>query len=42
MPVDILIRGKDAEENAKQFEKLRDVIKTAGVCTSHWVEMGVS
>ncbi|WPH01625.1 Hypothetical protein R9X50_00447400 [Acrodontium crateriforme] len=29
-PVEIIVRGKDAEENAKQFEKLKDVIKTAG------------
>ena len=30
VPVEILVRGKDAEENAKQFEKCLDVIKGAG------------
>ncbi|KAI4210557.1 MAG: hypothetical protein LQ351_006624 [Letrouitia transgressa] len=30
VPVEILVRGKDAEQNAKQFEKCLDVIKTAG------------
>lgn len=30
IPIEVLIRGKDAEENAKQFEKCLDVIKGAG------------
>jgi len=30
IPVEILVRGKDAEENKKQFEKCLDVIKKAG------------
>ena len=30
-PVEILVRGKDAAENAKQFETCLDVIKNAGV-----------
>lgn len=30
VPLDIMVRGKDAEENAKQFEKCLDVIKNAG------------
>ncbi|KAI4161693.1 MAG: hypothetical protein LQ342_004701 [Letrouitia transgressa] len=30
VPVEILVRGKDAEQNAKQFEKCLDVVKTAG------------
>ena len=29
-PVEIIVRGKDAEENAKQFEKINDIIKNAG------------
>ena len=29
-PVEIIIRGKDAEENAKQFERCLDIIKNAG------------
>lgn len=31
IPIEILIRGKDAEQNAKQFEKCLDIIKSAGV-----------
>ena len=30
VPIEILVRGKDPEENAKQFEKCLDVIKAAG------------
>ncbi|KAL9614105.1 MAG: hypothetical protein Q9167_001390 [Letrouitia subvulpina] len=30
VPVEILVRGKDPEQNAKQFEKCLDVIKNAG------------
>lgn len=30
VPVEILIRGKDADENKKQFEKCLDIIKKAG------------
>ena len=29
-PVEILVRGKDAEENSKLFEKCADIIKNAG------------
>lgn len=29
-PVEIMVRGKDTEENAKQFEKCLEVIKNAG------------
>jgi nucleosome binding factor SPN SPT16 subunit len=29
-PVEILVRGKDAEENAKQFERMLETIKNAG------------
>ncbi|KJX93430.1 FACT complex subunit spt16 like protein [Zymoseptoria brevis] len=29
-PVEILVRGKDAEENTKQFERMLETIKTAG------------
>lgn len=32
VPVELLIRGKDAEENTKHFEKCIEIIKTAGVC----------
>ena len=31
VPIEILVRGKDAEQNAKHFEKCLDVIKGAGV-----------
>lgn len=31
IPIEILVRGKDAEQNAKHFEKCLDVIKGAGV-----------
>ena len=31
MPIEVLVRGKDPTENAKQFEKCLDVIKGAGV-----------
>lgn len=30
VPVEILVRGKDAEENKKQFEKCLDIMKKAG------------
>lgn len=33
VPVEILVRGKDADENAKLFERLLDIIKAAGVRT---------
>ena len=37
VPVEILIRGKDAEQNAKHFEKCLDVIKGGGVrLVSHY------
>ncbi|TKA65846.1 FACT complex subunit spt16 [Cryomyces minteri] len=29
-PVEIFVRGKDAEQNAKQFERCLEIIKTAG------------
>ena len=31
VPIEILVRGKDAEQNAKHWEKCLDVIKGAGV-----------
>ena len=31
MNIEILVRGKDPEENAKQFEQCLDIIKNAGV-----------
>ena len=31
VPLEILIRGKDVEQNNKHWEKCLDVIKTAGV-----------
>ena len=31
VPLEILIRGKDGEQNAKLWEKIIDVIKTSGV-----------
>ncbi|KAI9656979.1 MAG: FACT complex subunit spt16 [Alyxoria varia] len=30
VPIEIYVRGKDADENAKQFEKCSDIIKKAG------------
>jgi nucleosome binding factor SPN SPT16 subunit len=30
VPLEIIVRGKDAEENAKQFEKIKEAIKSAG------------
>lgn len=30
MPIEILVRGKEAEENKKQFEKCIEIIKNAG------------
>lgn len=30
-PVEILVRGKNAEENEKLFIKIADIIKNAGV-----------
>ena len=30
MPVEILVRGKDAEENKKQFQSCLDTLKKAG------------
>ncbi|KAK5111856.1 FACT complex subunit spt16 [Meristemomyces frigidus] len=29
-PIEVIVRGKDAEENAKQFERILDLIKNAG------------
>lgn len=29
-PVEIFVRGKESEENAKQFERINDIIKSAG------------
>ena len=31
IPLEILVRGKDTEQNSKHWEKCLDVIKTAGV-----------
>ena len=31
IPLEILVRGKDAEQNSKHWEKCLDVIKAAGV-----------
>jgi len=31
VPVEILVRGKDAEENKKQFQSCLETIKKAGV-----------
>ena len=31
MPVEVLVRGKDAAENEKQFVKITEIIKSAGV-----------
>lgn len=33
IPVEIFVRGKDAEANAKQFQTCLETIKTAGVRT---------
>ena len=39
MPLEILVRGKDPEQNAKQFEKCLDLIKGAGVRSSQIILM---
>lgn len=31
LPLEILVRGKDAEQNSKQLEQCLEVIKSAGV-----------
>lgn len=31
IPIEIFVRGKDPEQNAKHFEKCLDIIKGAGV-----------
>jgi hypothetical protein len=31
IPLEVLVRGKDAEQNAKHFEKCLEVIKSSGV-----------
>jgi hypothetical protein len=33
-PLEVLVRGKDAEENEKLFVKITDIIKEAGVSLS--------
>lgn len=37
VPIEILVRGKDAEENKKQFEKCLETIKNAGVSLTRWI-----
>lgn len=36
VPIEILVRGKDADQNTKHWEKCLDVIKGAGVCHLDW------
>jgi hypothetical protein len=31
VPLEILVRGKDAEENIKQFQKCAEIVKNAAV-----------
>jgi len=31
IPLEVLVRGKDAEQNEKLFAKITDLIKSAGV-----------
>jgi nucleosome binding factor SPN SPT16 subunit len=31
IPLEVLVRGKDAEQNEKLFTKIADVIKSSGV-----------
>lgn len=31
IPIEVLVRGKDADANAKQFTKITDIIKDSGV-----------
>ena len=40
VPLEILVRGKDPEQNAKQFEKCLDLIKGAGVGSSQIICFG--
>ena len=35
VPIEILVRGKDADQNTKHWEKCLDIIKGAGVCRHH-------
>jgi nucleosome binding factor SPN SPT16 subunit len=32
VPLEVVVRGKDADENAKQVEQCLDIVKKAGVC----------
>ena len=35
VPLEVVVRGKDADENAKQIEQCLDIIKKAGVSDAH-------
>lgn len=35
VPVEIYVRGKDADENAEQLKKCVEIIKSSGVGNSH-------
>jgi len=37
IPLEILVRGKDAEQNSKHWQKCLEVIKTAGVCEAQGI-----
>jgi nucleosome binding factor SPN SPT16 subunit len=40
VPLEVIVRGKDADENAKQIEQCIDVIKKAGVCDGNHFTRG--
>lgn len=35
MPIEVIVRAKDAEENAKQIEQCIDIVKKSGVCRGY-------
>jgi hypothetical protein len=39
IPLEILIRGKDPEQNEKLFVKVTDVVKSAGVSHNHEADL---
>lgn len=38
VPIEILVRGKDADQNAKHFKRCLDAIKDAGVMYGAYIE----
>ena len=40
VPLEVVVRGKDADENAKQIEQCLDIVKKAGVCAIILLTLG--